>query len=48
MVFDQAGGSLKIRGSQRVLYGFSKHLVLFVPGAGTTMQFAHQCGLCLL
>src|SRR5437588_2652617 len=48
MLLDQAGGSLKIRGSQRMLYGFSKHLVLFVPGAGTTMQFGHQRGLSLL
>ena len=42
MLLDQAGGSLKIRGSQRMLYCFSKHLVLLVPGTGTTMQFGHQ------
>src|SRR5207249_1765901 len=48
MVFDQTGRSLKIRGSQRVLYGFSKQLVLLVPGAGPTMQFSHERGLSLL
>src|SRR2546423_8147067 len=48
MLFDQTSRQLEIRGCQRMLYRFDKHLLLLVPGTGTTMQLGYQARLRLL
>src|SRR5215467_9326413 len=46
--FNEASSSVKIVGSQSMLYGFGDESVLFVPYAGATMQCGDERGFCLL